>query len=247
MKTKNKYTGRILLLTALLLSSLVTGCSSSNNNDEPDPTVSVPTVTETSPTDTAIDVALGSKVTSTFSEAMDPTTIDTTSFTVIGAGETALVGSVSFNATTNTANFTPGGDLTPSTVYTATLTSNVNSSAGTALAANVVWSFTTGILPDTIAPTVSNTSPADAATGVVLTGNLTANFSEALDATTVNASTFTLSDGITSVPGAVSYSNQVATFNPTSDLTASTVYTATLTTAIADLAANPLAASGQLY
>jgi hypothetical protein len=78
-------------------------------------------------------VALNSKVVATFSEAMNATTIDTTSFTVIGAGEPALTGTVSLDATTNTASFTPGSNLTASTVYTATLTSQVKSSAGSAL------------------------------------------------------------------------------------------------------------------
>jgi hypothetical protein len=176
---------------------------------------------------------------------MDVSTIDTTSFTVIGAGEPTLVGAVSLDAATNTASFTPGSNLTASTVYTATLTSNVTSSAGTALAADYVWSFTSGATPDTAPPTVSSTNPADAATGFALNGSVSANFSEALDPATVNTSTFTLSDGGTPVTGTVSYSNKVATFNPTGDLTASTVYTATLTTAITDLAepANPLAAN----
>ena len=179
---------------------------------------------ENSPVDSALAVALNSKVTATFSEAMDAATIDTLSFTVIGAGEPALIGSVSLDAPTNTASFIPGSNFTASTVYTATLTRNVRSSAGIALAADHVWSFTSGTTTDTAAPTVISTSPANMATGFALNGNVSANFSEALDPATVNTSTFTLSNGGTPVSGAVSYSNKVASFNPTSNLVANTVY-----------------------
>jgi hypothetical protein len=150
---------------------------------------------------------------------------------------------VSLDAASNTASFTPGSNLTASTVYTATLTSNVKSSAGTALAADYVWSFTSGTAADTVVPVVSSSSPADVATDVALNGSLSVNFSEALDPATVNTTTFTLSAGATPVAGKVSYSSNVATFTPTGNLTASTVYTATLTTAITDLAGNPLGAN----
>ncbi|HEY9052128.1 MAG TPA: ice-binding family protein [Gammaproteobacteria bacterium] len=240
MNTNNKYISRSLWLAAFLLTTLVTGCNSSNSSA---PVSVVPSVTETSPIDTAIAVALNSKVTATFSEAMDATTIDTVSFTGTGAGEPALTGIVSLDAASNTASFTPGSNLTPDTVYTAMLTSNVKSSAGTALAANYVWSFTSGTTVDSVLPTASSTNPADAATGFAINRSVTVNFSEALDPATVNTSSFTLSNGGTPVSGVVSYSNRVATFNPASDLTPSTVYTVTLTTAITDLAANPLTAN----
>lgn len=243
MNTNYKFTGRSLGLAALMLATLVSGCSSSNSAAPAAVASAKPTVTETAPADTNISVALNSKVTATFSESMDATTIDTLSFTVVGAGEPALTGTVSLDAATNTASFTPGSNLTISTVYTATLASNVKSSAGSTLAADYVWRFTSGTTTDTAAPSVISTNPANAATGIALNGNLIANFSEALDLTTVNTSTFTLSTGGTPVSGTVNYNNKVATFNPASDLTASTAYTATLTTAITDLAAIPLAAN----
>jgi len=237
MNTINKYTGRSLWLAVLLLTSLLTGCFHNNDSSS-----TVPAVTATSPADNDAAVALNNKVFATFSETMDATTIDTTSFTVIGAGEPALIGSVSLDAASNTASFTPNSNFTAGTLYTATLTSEVRSSAGVALAANYVWSFTSSTTEDNSAPTVSSTYPTDAAIDVALNRSVSANFSEALDPTSVNTSTFTLSDGGAPVSGVVSYSNKVATFNPASNLAASTVYTATLTTAITDLAANPLAA-----
>src|SRR5439155_166664 len=43
--------------------------------------------------------------------------------------------------------------LAPNTTYTATMTTGARDLAGNALAANFVWSFTTGATPDTTAPT----------------------------------------------------------------------------------------------
>ena len=100
-----------------------------------------------------------------------------------------------------------------------------------------------GGAPDTTAPTVSSTIPADTATGVAINQNITATFSEAMDPTTITSTTFTVMQGATPVPGAVTYVGTVATFNPTSDLTPNTVVTATITTGATDLVGNALAAN----
>jgi hypothetical protein len=95
---------------------------------------------------------------------------------------------------------------------------------------------------DTTAPTVSSTIPADTATGVAINRNITATFSEAMDAATITTTTFTVTaPGPVPVLGIVTYAGTVATFDPTSDLAASTTYTATVTTGVKDLAGNPLA------
>jgi len=244
MQTKNNFTGRSLWLAALLLIPLVTACGGGGGGGTG--TGPVPTVLDTNPVDTAIAVPLNASVTATFSGAMNSSTIDTSSFTVIGAAETALSGAVNYNATTQTVSFTPTGNMTASKLYTATLTNSIRSSGGVTLASNYVWSFTTGTMADTTAPTVLTTSPANAATAVVLNSTVVANFSEALAPATVNSTTFTLKQGATSIAGAVSYLNKVATFTPTNPLLASKVYTATLTTAITDLG-NPATALAADY
>jgi len=95
---------------------------------------------------------------------------------------------------------------------------------------------------DTTAPTVSFTSPAHATTGVALNANITATFSEAIDPSTITTTTFTLTQGITPVPGAVTYTGSTAILNPNSNLIAGTLYTATLTTGVKDPAGNAMAA-----
>jgi len=102
--------------------------------------------------------------------------------------------------------------------------------------------------PDTTAPTVSGVAPADDATNVSLGANAVADFSEAMDASTTNNTTFTLSKpDATLVTATVSYNtttNEV-TLNPTEALQAGTTYTATIkggAGGVKDLAGNPLAA-----
>ncbi len=243
MNVNMKRTKPMGWLPVILFASLMTGCfdGGGGGGGGGGTTATVPSVTSTGPTDTATGVALNSKVTATFSESMDGTTINVASFTVTGAGETALSGSASLDSATNTASFTPSSNLTASTVYTAMLTTNVESTAGMALAEDYIWSFTSGTTADTAAPTVISTSPTGGASGVALNTSFIATFSEALDPSTVNASTFTVTGGGSPISGTVGYSNKVATFQPDSNLSASTVYTATLSTVIADLAANTLA------
>jgi hypothetical protein len=96
---------------------------------------------------------------------------------------------------------------------------------------------------ETVAPTVTARTPGVSARSVSQTGNITATFSEAV--TGVSATTFTLRQGTTAVPAAVTYNatTRVATLDPTASLTADRTYTATLTSGIRDAAGNQLAAT----
>jgi len=99
---------------------------------------------------------------------------------------------------------------------------------------------------DTTAPTVTGRTPADGATGVARSVSPTATFSEAMDASTITTTTFTLvKQGTTSpVPATVSYASQTATLDPSADLEAGATYTATVKGGSAgakDVAGNPLA------
>jgi hypothetical protein len=59
----------------------------------------------------------------------------------------------------------------------------------------------------------------------------------------ISTSTFTLTQGSTSVPGSVNYSGTTATFAPSTLLESNTIYTASISTGAKDLAGNALAAS----
>lgn len=99
-------------------------------------------------------------------------------------------------------------------------------------------------LADVTAPRVSTTSPANDATGVGRGTNVTATFSEAMNAATINGTTFKLfrAGSTSKVGAAVTYNatSARATLNPNNSLQAGTRYKATVTTGAKDLAGNSL-------
>jgi hypothetical protein len=116
-----------------------TGSSSDNT---------APTVSTLSPANGATGVCLTQTLNATFSEPMDAATINSTTFTVTDAG-VSVAGSVSYNATSNVASFAPANPagFAASRTFVATIaagSSGVKDPAGNPLAANRVWSFTTG-------------------------------------------------------------------------------------------------------
>jgi hypothetical protein len=211
------------------------------------PVVIPPTVISTIPTDLAIDVPFNQIVSATFSVAMNPATINSTTFTLTGPGGTAVTGLVAYAAIGNTLTFTPTANLAPSTTFTATITTGAQNLAGTALANNYVWTFTTGTAPAVVSPEIASTVPANAALGTALNQVVSATFSEAMNPLTITTATFTLAGpGGIAVAGTVSYDpiNFIASFTPTATLTASTTYIATITSGATDLAGNPLGTTG---
>lgn len=91
-------------------------------------------------------------------------------------------------------------------------------------------------------PTVTSTSPIDGATGAPRNTTLSATFNKDILATSVDTSSFSLSDSA-ALSGTVSFNGDtnVASFTPDRPLDLLTTYTATLTTAITDLSGNSLA------
>lgn len=245
MNKIEKVTKPVTWLMALLLTGFVAGCGGSSSGAVAVTTVA-PKVSYTIPAANATGVATNSKVTATFSKDMAPTTISATSFTLAASGGAPVTGTVAYNAASKTAIFTPTSPtpLAISTVYTATISTAVTDAAGNAMATAKTWSFTTGATTDTTAPTVSSTVPLDAASGVALNTTVAAIFSEPMDPATINATNFTLAESsvaATAVIGAVTYVGTNAVFTPSSNLAASTAYTATVKTGVKDLAGNALA------
>jgi len=100
----------------------------------------LPVVNSTVPQNNATGVELNKVVALTFSEAMNPLTINASTFTLM-QGTTAVSGNVAYSRTT--ATFTPSVILVSDLVYTATITTGAKDLAGNSLAANSVLSFTT--------------------------------------------------------------------------------------------------------
>jgi hypothetical protein len=132
---------------ALLLLSLAAACGSSPPGISPDGgspgTPTTPTVLSSSPVNGATGVRLNLSVSGTFSEAMDPATLTASTFTVTtGATAVPVAGTVTY--ANSTVVFWPAANLATNGAFTATITTGARSAAGVALAANRVWTFTSG-------------------------------------------------------------------------------------------------------
>lgn len=105
--------------------------------------------------------------------------------------------------------------------------------------------FTASIGPDVTPPSVSSVSPANAATGVAINTAVSATFNEAIDASTVTSTNFTLKNASNvTVTGTITTSASQITFTPSASLANSAVYTATIkggSTGVKDVAGNALA------
>jgi hypothetical protein len=106
-----------------------------------------PTVVSTYPSNGRPDFPKDSVVTVTFSEEMNPATLNgtLTNFTVMTTlGSVNVPGTVSYKISTKTATFLPtGGSFAGSTGYTVTVTSGAKDLAGNGLAGNFTITFQT--------------------------------------------------------------------------------------------------------
>src|SRR5580765_1165073 len=212
-----------------------------------------PSVTSTLPGDAAADVAVNRKISATFSEEMNSSTLSAANFTVTGPGATPVPGTVSYIA--GTAVFAPAGGLASNTAYTARVGAGATDLAGNALQAKT-WSFSTGANSDVTAPSVVSTHPAG--DSVAIGSSINVTLSEPMDAATITTANFLVTGpGATPVRGTVVFDAVANTaifkrhnhfltpatcdLTPASDLDPNTLYTATLTTGARDLAGNALA------
>jgi hypothetical protein len=100
------------------------------------------------------------------------------------------------------------------------------------------------VKPDTVNPRVTSTVPAATAKGVAPGANITATFSEAMDANSIDGSTFKLfkAGTTTVIPALVTYDAiaKQAILDPGANLRRGTKYKAAVTTGAKDLAGNQL-------
>ena len=104
-----------------------------------------PTVASIAPALNATGVSTATTVRATFSEAMNASTITSTTF-ILRDGTTTVAAGVAYNAGTFAATLTPSQPLAAGRLYTATITGGsggVKDVAGNPLASDYVWSFTT--------------------------------------------------------------------------------------------------------
>jgi hypothetical protein len=199
--------------------------------------VTLPTVSLTDPLNNATGVALNKVISATFSETMNPLTITSSTFS-LKQGLVVIPGAVTCVGTK--ASFTPTANLDYNKIYSATVTTGAKDLAGNALGVNLNFSFTS--VADMTMPTVMSTNPLNNATGVPRNKVISLVFSEAMDPLTISSTTLTLKQGTTPIAGIVAYSGTTATFTPSSDLAALTLYTAAISAGAKDSNGNALTA-----
>lgn len=237
MMARKRWLWPVMMLGIVTLGA----CGGGGGSSEPSTSFDAapPVFSSMSPPQGAVNVALNQSITVTFNESLKCATATVETVT-LSRGATVIPGAVSCAGANVT--FTPTDLMAPESLHTIVITSIADLS-GNALVSPVSKSFTTGLVADSTAPTVIDSAPANNATGVGLDSIITASFSEAINPASVKAANFTLKAGSTTIAGTVSYSgtNFAATFQPSEQLAVNTVYTASLTTGIADLAGNTLA------
>jgi len=245
-KKENQFMKIYKIFFIVLLTFIFTfGCQVNvAEEDETNTDTTVPTVSFTLPANNATNVATNANITATFSEEMNPVSFTASTFT-LSLGATPISGVLAYTYVdgVSTETLNPAIDLTADTTYDVTITTGVTDLSGNALAVNKVWSFKTGLAPDTTPPTVISTLPDNLATYVAVTENITATFSEVMNPATITTASFSLKTGLTPVTCALTYieGGVVAYLNPASNLLADTTYDATITIVARDLADNPLA------
>jgi len=205
-----------------------------------------PTVQSTIPANGETNVMLNIVIRITFDQPMDPVRINTDNITVRRVGGSGVTGTVTYDSATNTAIFTPSGNLAQNREFEVTVSSQVRNTNNERMNSSYSFRFRTGSsVGDLTRPRVSSTSPAHNAVGIPVNQAVAAVFNESMDAASVTAAgNFVLLSGVTSVPGTVTYIGGVgtgtATFTPSANLAPSTLYTAKISTNMKDLAGNLL-------
>jgi len=227
------------------------------------PDTTPPEVLGLSPQDGSVDVATSTRVSVNFTDEMDPSSLTSTSFLVRDEAGNPVAGTIDFDPTwdyNRNARFRPTGALEPGTTYTAHISTDIRDKGGNPLPAPRTWAFTTkGTAPapvppaptpppsplpppppDTTPPAIVSVSPPEGSACGVPESDVQATFTEDVDPASLASGSFTLSDGAQPVPGNLSTLWERVSLTPVNGLAYATTYTATVTTAIRDLAGNAL-------
>lgn len=202
-----------------------------------------PHVVSTNPRDDEDDVSFDVRIKATFSEKLDPATVNNNTFR-LRSNNGSISGSVSYED--STAVFSPSENLRDGTIFTATITDDIKDLSGNYPNNNYNWNFTTKEV-DRTPPRVVSTDPREDEDDVPVDTRIAVTFSEPMDSSTLNEETFGLYlqrwGQYRQVSGSVSYSGTTATFNPKGKLRDDRDYVAIISSDVTDLAGNELGES----
>ena len=103
----------------------------------------LPTITNNVPNDKSTAVALKPEITVTFSEPINKSSLNNSTFYLLDKDDKQIEGDISLNNDGITAKFIPKHDLTNSSRYIVVITGEIRDIAGNRLHSVYKWSFTT--------------------------------------------------------------------------------------------------------
>lgn len=142
----------------------------------------LPVITATVPYNGAVNVGVNAQVMVRFSKAIDPTTVNSTTFQVLNGGS-SLAGSFWFSSDDTTVKFTPTAPLPASKTLAVQINGVADIEGHTVAQSN---SFTTAATPDFTSPSVVWSSVASGES-IPTNSIITVQFSEPMDTTTLTA------------------------------------------------------------
>jgi len=188
-----------------------------------------PTASSFSPNDDAIQVAVASDITITFSEAIKVgtgnITLKTSDGTVVATYDSAISSNLAISDKTLTIN--PDSDLSTDTTYQVVFDEgSITDLNGNKYDQSGDYKFTT---IDTIAPTAASFSPADDATEIAVASDITVTFSEAIKRGTGDITLKTSNGTVVATYNAASSTNlsisdKTLTVNPSVNIETDTAY-----------------------
>jgi hypothetical protein len=205
-----------------------------------------PKVVNENPFNGASNVPLNAPIMLQASEPIDPGTVNSNTLLIQdNFSFPSLAGNYSLSPDGRTINFLPSLPLAANHTFSVLFdTRGITDLAGNLLgcAALCGYSFTTGTTANTTGPGVLGVSPADGLTGVPINAQVVVQFSEPVDALTVNQVTLSNAAGTVNAISQLSNANQTLTLVPVVPLNTNTKYTVSVT-GVQDLSGNPLTAS----
>lgn len=176
-----------------------------------------------------------------FNNDMTAATITAATFKVLdGNSGSALPGTVSYDAATRSAIFTPSAPLTAMNMQ-AVVTTGVRDLSGGTLSSNYSWPFYGG-MSDTTPLTALYASPTPGSTGLAANAPISISFNKQIDTIAVSSANMTVKNAAnTPVTGTLTANSYGISFAPAIPLALGTTYIVTVS-GVKDLAGNAMSA-----
>jgi YD repeat-containing protein len=206
-----------------------------------------PAVINENPFNNATNVPLNVPMVLQISEPVDPGTVNNNSFTIYdNTTQLYVAGTYSVSTDGRTISFLPGAPLAAQSLFTVSffgpaddpVSLGIQDLSGNLLGCAVLcnFQFTTGTAANTTGPTVVGVSPPNGLTLVPINAQVVVQFSEPVDALTVNQVTLS-SGGTVNVTSRLTNANQTLILEPVVPLNTAATYTISVT-GVKDMSGN---------